>query len=998
MDTTRITPLGRALFGVIVLAAPLSAAENAWTTHGPVDVGWVTDVAVTNSVVYASTLNGVFISDDDGTTWEATGLPGGRIDQVLATGGDTVLARSGWTAPFFWLDWTLQVSRDRGQTWEPADLPPISAAALDPDHRATVYAAVAYGKLARSTNAGGTWQFISDVPGDGFAIALAVGPNAIYALTAAGLYRSVSGGAPWTRLTIPAELDPLDAIALGESGALYAVGGNKGRFCRSLDAGTVWNCSSFPGFVTTGIRIIEVPGNSPSTPRILATSSEGLLSSRDGGATWTQTRELARADVAAPHGLAANDSGSLVLAGSERGILRSADKGDTWTAHGTGLRSAWIDAVVPDAQGGPTIWAGGSRSGLFRSQNGGLSWSAIDHGGPPSIGAIAVDPARSSTIYIGSDKIYRSDDGGATWTRSSSSPSSATSLMIDPVSPQRLWAVNGGLYKSEDGARTWRPVPLTQSIFCALLDPRHDGTIYAGSYFDTVSDDGIDSPRGGGVFVSRDRGATFAKNVQNFGDSVIAIVPDPFHEDGLYAATSTRVFQSADRGATWTRTRTSPPRYINALLADPKRPGHVYVSSFEGVYRSTDGGQTWSPFKDGLSHTPASALAFSPDGNRLHAGTWGAGAFSLDLEGGGPSASCIGSATRLCLVGNRYALELEVFPDDEARSAPGSARSLSDRAGYFGFPSATGDPDLPEVVVKMLPDGAFGGKGAPVFYSSLTTVPYAFTVTDTVTGEHKEYRSNPSLAFCGGADLAFSGAATLAPKSLVSSPASVEVDTLRLLGGRFTVTLEARVPGSDATAPGAVLRAGDRLGFFSLPALTGDPQFPEIIVKMVDARSIGSGFWFFHSSLTSLQYTITVRDTVTGAVRLYRNGAPFCGGADTGAFSDSPPATGLNLTGAWTGTISFPTDCFQCPSRSESIAISLFHTGSTVSGIVTTECLGRSELRGTLQGDLLRIDFWPPSGTGDFEGSVTSTRIDIRKNCDPWGYGDDLTQKVFLTR
>jgi hypothetical protein len=55
---------------------------------------------------------------------------------------------------------------------------------------------------------------------------------------------------------------------------------------------------------------------------------------------------------------------------------------------------------------------------------------------------------------------------------------------------------------------------------------------------------------------------------------------------------------------------------------------------------------------------------------------------------------------------------------------------------------------------------------------------------------------------------------------------------------------------------------------------------------MVDARSIGSGFWFFHSSLTSLEYTITVTDSVTGAVRLYHNGAPFCGGADTSAFSE----------------------------------------------------------------------------------------------------------------
>jgi hypothetical protein len=270
-------------------------------------------------------------------------------------------------------------------------------------------------------------------------------------------------------------------------------------------------------------------------------------------------------------------------------------------------------------------------------------------------------------------------------------------------------------------------------------------------------------------------------------------------------------------------------------------------------------------------------------------------------------------------------------------------------------------------------------------------------VTDTVTGEEKQYHSNPANGLCGGADLAFAGAALPSP-ALRSAPSSVDADSLRLLGGRFSVVLEARVPGSGATANGTVLRAGDRLGFFSLPALTGDPEFPEIIVKMVDARSIGSGFWFFHSSLTNLEYTITVTDSATGAVRLYHNGAPFCGGADTGAFSDSPPTSGLDLNGAWSGEISFPSDCFRCANRHEPVQITFSHVGNAVAGILVTDCLGMTELRGTMHGDLLQIDFWPMSGTGNFEGSVSSRKIQVEKNCDPWGYGYDHTMRISLTR
>ncbi len=82
------------------------------------------------------------------------------------------------------------------------------------------------------------------------------------------------------------------------------------------------------------------------------------------------------------------------------------------------------------------------------------------------------------------------------------------------------------------------------------------------------------------------------------------------------------------------------------------------------------------------------------------------------------------------------------------------------------------------------------------------------------------------------------------------------------------------------------MSSGDRFGFFSLPDFTGDPQFPEVVVKMLDARAIGGKFWFFYTGLTSLDYTLTVTDSVTGAVRTYESTTPLCGGADIDAFTD----------------------------------------------------------------------------------------------------------------
>ena len=83
-----------------------------------------------------------------------------------------------------------------------------------------------------------------------------------------------------------------------------------------------------------------------------------------------------------------------------------------------------------------------------------------------------------------------------------------------------------------------------------------------------------------------------------------------------------------------------------------------------------------------------------------------------------------------------------------------------------------------------------------------------------------------------------------------------------------------------------VVASGDRFGFFSLPEVTGDPKFPEVIVKMIDATALDGNFWFFHTGLTSLSYTLTVTDSMTTVSRTYESATPFCGGADTHAFSD----------------------------------------------------------------------------------------------------------------
>lgn len=69
-----------------------------------------------------------------------------------------------------------------------------------------------------------------------------------------------------------------------------------------------------------------------------------------------------------------------------------------------------------------------------------------------------------------------------------------------------------------------------------------------------------------------------------------------------------------------------------------------------------------------------------------------------------------------------------------------------------------------------------------------------------------------------------------------------------------------------------------------------------------------------------------------------------------------------------------------------------------MTGRFSTVCLGDRELSGNLDGDQLTLDFSPISGTGNLTGLASSTRIHVEKNCDPWGYGNDHTMALDLSR
>jgi hypothetical protein len=117
---------------------------------------------------------------------------------------------------------------------------------------------------------------------------------------------------------------------------------------------------------------------------------------------------------------------------------------------------------------------------------------------------------------------------------------------------------------------------------------------------------------------------------------------------------------------------------------------------------------------------------------------------------GGPSGPCTPSSSDICLNSSRFRVSLAATNPRDGRTGAGFAIPYNDLNGFFAIPDLTNDTTNFEVFVKILDGRAFNGKFW-VFYGGLTDFEYTITVTDTESGQQKQY-FKPGREFTGGAD------------------------------------------------------------------------------------------------------------------------------------------------------------------------------------------------------------------------------------------------------
>ncbi|HEY7111437.1 MAG TPA: hypothetical protein VIA45_00775 [Thermoanaerobaculia bacterium] len=500
----------------------------------------------------------------------------------------------------------------------------VSDIALDPENPFVFYIGYATGGVAKTSNNGGTYQAIFDKQAVASIGAVAVAPSdakTIWVGTGEandrnssgwgdGVYLSTDGGDNWSN------------VGLKESKAIARI------VVDPKDAKTAW---------VAALGNLWAPGG-----------DRGLYVTRDGGKTWK-----AALAAAAPYG-------DRVGCGDV--ALDPADPSTIYAALYARVRRPWSFASGPAAADGKDL------GGIFRSTDGGATWTKLAGGLPAGTGRIglAVSAKSPKTVYavVQSDAggtsdindvrskaggVFRSDDGGQTWTRTSRlnpRPFYFSQIRVDPENADRVYVLGFALHVSEDGGKSFREdrgEKVHPDLHALAIDPRRpkrlllgtDGGAYqsfdggkswdhqsrfaAGEFYRISLDESSPYRICGGLqdnmnWVGPSR--TFTKEgIRNSdwtalgGGDGFSCVFDPNDSNVIYSESQTGSLFRIDLSSGFVkRLRPAPAEgqpsfrfHWNAPLVGSRHERGVLYLGGNRVFRLSDRGESWTPISGDLS-------------------------------------------------------------------------------------------------------------------------------------------------------------------------------------------------------------------------------------------------------------------------------------------------------------------------------------------------------------------------------------------------------------
>lgn len=612
------------------------------------------------SVAYG---DGVYKSLDGGKSWTNMGLKEsehiGRI-VVDPRDSDTVyVAAQGplWRAGG---ERGLYKTTDGGETWELvleiSEHTGVNEVWMDPRDSDVLYAS-SYQRRRR------TWTLI-----DG-------GPES-------AIYKSTDAGATWDKLTNGLPSADMGKIGLAVSpvdpDVIYAIIesiADKGGFYRSTDAGASWERRS--GYVSGSPQYYNEIFADPHDVDRVYSMDTWMQVTEDGGATFSAVPETSK--HVDNHALWIDpDDPDHLVAGCDGGVYESFDRGANWVFKDNLPITQFYKMTVDDDEPFYNVYGGTQDNSTL----GGPSRTTSTHGITNREWLVVVggdgfqprtEPGNPDIVYaewqngglVRYDRKNRElvdiqpqpevGEPGSRWNWDSP-------LIISPHSPQRLYYASQRIYRSDDRGDSWTPVSpdLTRQIDRNTLEvmdkvwsvdtvAKNRSTSYFGNIVSLAeslevegllyagTDDGL-------VQVSEDGGANWRREDTFPGVPDMSYVADlvvsEHDADTVFAAFDAHkdgdfkpyLLKSTDRGRTWTSIAGDLPERgtVYTFAQDHERQDLLFAGTEFGVFVSLDGGTHWAQMKSGVPTIAVRDLELQRRESDLVLGTFGRGFYVLD--------------------------------------------------------------------------------------------------------------------------------------------------------------------------------------------------------------------------------------------------------------------------------------------------------------------------------------------------------------------------------
>ncbi len=232
---------------------------------------------------------------------------------------------------------------------------------------------------------------------------------------------------------------------------------------------------------------------------------------------------------------------------------------------------------------------------------------------------IAISPHDHNRVYVGSQYVHQTTDGGHSWKDISPDLS---------LNDEEMQQISGGL-NPENASIEYANV-----IFAIAESPVESGVIWAGT-------------NDGQVQVTRDGGTEWTNVTANIPDlpplgTVSNIEPSRYDAGTAYITVDFHqmnnrdpfIYKTTDYGRTWKSLSSDIPKsvfsYTHCVREDPVRMGLLYVGTENALYVSFNDGDNWMPLQTNLPHAPVHWLVVQEHFNDLVVGTYGRGFWILD--------------------------------------------------------------------------------------------------------------------------------------------------------------------------------------------------------------------------------------------------------------------------------------------------------------------------------------------------------------------------------